>query len=447
MDSLRGARVTVMGLGRFGGGVGVTKFLVAQGAEVLVTDTASQEKLAASLRELSGLPVLYRLGEHRQSDFTDADLVVVNPAVNPARDPHLRAARAAGVGLTSEIRLLVERLPDRGRTIGVTGTAGKSTTTAMVGHILSSDAARTASSHARVHLGGNLGGSLLNELHRIAPDDWVVLELSSFMLEGLREDRWAPHVAVVTNFAPNHLDWHGSVEEYQLAKQAILDFQSDPDVCVLGPGIRDRFAPRVRDVRSQEKPEPTEIPLLLPGVHNQMNATLAAATVEAAIGLPAVRCHDALKDFRGLPHRLQFVCEHAGVRYFNDSKSTTPEASMLAVESFPPAKVHLILGGHDKGSDFRPLMRMVAERCAGVYTIGKIGDTIADLDPTGRTIRCGTLDRAMRTLVQRVRDGDVVLLSPGCASWDQFDNFEHRGQTFSELALRCNTERSFDARR
>lgn len=234
---LAGKRVLVMGLGRFGGGVGVTRFLHQQGALVTVTDQLPPEKLKTSLDRLANLAnIQFRLGEHREQDFATADLVVVNPAVKPQANPYLAAATAAGVPLTSEIALLIDRLPNRRRTIGITGTAGKSTVTAMVGAIL-----RAACGEQRVHVGGNLGGSLLMSLEKIRHDDWVVLELSSFMLDALRPMRWSPHIAVLTNLSPNHLDWHGSFEAYRAAKRVIFDYQSDEDFAVMMRGDAKRF--------------------------------------------------------------------------------------------------------------------------------------------------------------------------------------------------------------
>ena len=241
-DSFEGQRVTVMGLGRFGGGVGVARFLAKRGADVLVTDLSPPDKLADSIAKLQPLidagQVTLRLGEHNVSDFTTCDCVVVNPAV-PPNNRFLRAAHAAGIPITTEIRLLVERLPNRLRTIGVTGSAGKSTVTAMIGHVLekefagegestpSRQDAKTPRKKRKVWVGGNIGGSLLEKIDEIGEDDWVVLELSSFMLERLRDQPdapgvanekcrgrgrgWSPHIAVVTNISENHLDWHGSM--------------------------------------------------------------------------------------------------------------------------------------------------------------------------------------------------------------------------------------------
>src|SRR5688500_10208363 len=230
-SSLRDRRVTVAGLGRFGGNIAAARWLAEQGAKVLVTDMAPAEKLAGSLKQLEGLPIELRLGEHREADFKSADVIVASPAIPPSNH-YLEAARGAAVPVTTEIRLFVERCPAT-RVIGVTGTKGKSTTTAMIGAVLK-----------RRHtawVGGNIGVSLLFELTNIKPDDLVVLELSSFMLHYLREIRWSPHVAVVTMIATDHTDWHGGAEEYVEAKRAVLKFQKSDDYAVLNeesPGAR-----------------------------------------------------------------------------------------------------------------------------------------------------------------------------------------------------------------
>ncbi len=428
---LRCKRVVVMGLGRFGGGVGVARFLVERGAQVLVTDLAPAESLTQSVARLAGLAVQFRLGGHEEADFRQADLIVVNPAVDPRNNRYLQAAAAAGVETTSEMRLLVQHLPARGRVIGVTGTAGKSTTTAMIGHVLRK-ADRT------VWVGGNLGGSLLGDLGRIGPDDWVVLELSSFMLEGLQPDHWSPHIAVLTNVAPNHLDRHDTLEAYARAKQVILEYQRPGDACVLGPDLpRPWIHPRVTNVVWMEtlsnlsgRPAPK---LLIPGAHNRLNAQMAIEACALA-GVERHAAAEALGDFRGLPHRLCLVGERGGVRYFDDSKATTPQASLLALGSFPPGVVHLIAGGYDKHADLSPLAQEAAQRARAVYTIGATGPALARAargQGSARIEECGTLGQAMRRITQAARPGEVVLLSPGCASWDQFENYEQRGQAFA----------------
>ncbi|RMH30503.1 MAG: hypothetical protein D6693_00260 [Planctomycetota bacterium] len=463
-----GRRVVVMGLGRFGGGAGAARWLAEQGADVLVTDLADAGALdepLASIRDLVDAGrVTLRLGGHDEADFAGADTVVVSPAVpRPWENRFILAAAERGARMTTEIRLLVERLPDRGRVVGVTGTAGKSTTAAMIAHILR----RLAP--GRTWLGGNIGGSLLPRAHEIEPEDWVVLELSSAMLYWLgdwfvgRRDEpgWSPHVAVVTNVAPNHLDWHGEFAHYERCKRTILAHQRPGDRAIDGRA----GAP--------------ECETALAGAHNRRNAGLAVAATRAMRGTDddADAMRDATASFTGLPHRLQLVAEverDGGViRAVNDSKSTTPEATALAVQAFaevtdsgatgaPPnawveggtgvspvvaveggagvspvvasIPVHLIAGGFDKGVDLTPMVGPAA-RCRGVFTIGATGPALARLvqHAGGRAEACGGLDQAVAQAVSRARPGETVLLSPGCASWDQFTNYEERGRRFTAL--------------
>ena len=443
-----GKRIVVMGLGRFGGGVGVTRYLVNQNADVLVTDLLPETRLRDSLAQLSNCKIRLRLGEHRADDFTSADLVVVNPAVDCRNNPYLQAAQQATVPFTSEIRLLATVLPNRDRVIGVTGTAGKSTVTAMIAHAM-----RRCIGANRVHVGGNIGGSLLDCVDQITPEDWVVLELSSFMLEGLAQDRWSPHIAVVTNLKPNHLDRHGNIEAYAEAKQAIFDYQNPHDHAILGLDAEQWFQPVTPHTYHVNHPPNPAIPLTIPGEHNQLNAALTIQTVCCA-GINTAQAKESLADFAGLPHRLQLVCEHNDVRYFNDSKATTPEAAILAISSFmapgenalhqtESPNIHVILGGYDKASDLTPLAQFAAQHCTEVYTIGTTGDVIAAAVEArhANVYRCDTLDRAVEQACQQAQSGSVVLLSPGCASWDQFENYEARGAAFVESILKYNTER------
>jgi len=500
-----GQRVVIMGLGRFGGGVGVTRFLVQRGASVLVTDMASPDALAEPMRQLVDLDFETRFGEHHTADFTSANTVVVNPAVNPHRNRYVRAAREAGAAITSEIRLLVEHLPEglRRNVIGVTGTAGKSTTTAMVGHILrqrrmvdggwwmeeggapkanndlgqalardtvfltsdqpanEADGQSTISDtenltpdtpypipdtrhpipQPRIWLGGNLGGSLLPCLDQITKDDIAVLELSSFMLEHLADAKWSPGIAVITSFSPNHLDWHGSLEAYRQAKQAILDYQKPGDTAVLGPDVSDwRVVEGVNRIATDQAFAGT---LQVPGDHNRLNAALAVNASEA-VGVNGLDALQAVASFPGLAHRLEWVGDVNGARCFNDSKSTTPWAAMLALDSFDPGRVHLILGGYDKGSDLTELAQYAAQRAKTIYTIGETGPAIADAaetnadhasrDPHRASIyRCDGLEPAVQTALAQLQQGDALVLSPGCASWDQFTNYDQRGDTFRRL--------------
>jgi UDP-N-acetylmuramoylalanine--D-glutamate ligase len=439
MDSFADKRITVMGLGRFGGGVGVTRWLCSQGAHVLVTDAADEETLVEPLGLIRPLidsgAVSLRLGGHAEEDFRSADMVVANPAVpRPWENKYLNAAREAGVPITTEIGLLVHRLPNRLRTIGVTGSAGKSTTTAMIHHILTRCA-------PPAHVGGNLGGSLLGSLEQIGAEDWIVLELSSAMLHWI--DAWSPHVAVVTNVRPNHLDWHGDFEHYRRSKLRLLQWQRPGDAAVFAEPPADAGAAPAAGVRVVVVGEAearawaeagSGIELRVLGAHNRLNAAtaVAACTCLGAPGVSPRACWEALETFPGLPHRLEFVGELDGVAFYNDSKSTTPEATRTALSAFAdPSRVHLIAGGYDKGLDLAPLCE-AAMKCAGLYTIGQVGPRLSG---PARTIRCETLERALDAATNAAQPGEVVLLSPGCASWDQFTNFEQRGRAFERFVM------------
>jgi UDP-N-acetylmuramoylalanine--D-glutamate ligase len=423
--------VTVAGLGRFGGGIAVARWLVGQGAHVLVTDQAPAEKLADSVKQLEGLPIDFRLGEHRDQDFSRADLVVASPAI-PLTNPFLKSARAAGVPVTTEIRLFVERCP--ASIVGVTGTKGKSTTTAMLGEILKR--------RFTTWVGGNIGHSLLADLDKIDKSHLVVLELSSFMLEHLGATKWSPHVAVVTMVAADHLDWHGSREAYVGAKKNLVRFQSADDFAVLNEeepgswGLRTETRARVVPFGTRDR-RPLE--LVLPGKHNQSNAQAAFAAAYV-LGVGRDDAEEALRSFPGLPHRLQLVHEHNGIRYFNDSIATIPEAAVAALDSFPSKRVIQIVGGYDKGLPLVAMCNALVELAKAVLCIGATGGTICEMmsasaDTRAAAVyRCGDLATAMTMARKIAVPGDVVLLSPGCASYDQFLNFEKRGEAFTQLA-------------
>ncbi|MGA3067153.1 MAG: UDP-N-acetylmuramoyl-L-alanine--D-glutamate ligase [Tepidisphaeraceae bacterium] len=431
MESLSGKRVTVAGLGRFGGGIAAARWLCGQGAKVLVTDKESGEKLAESVKQLAGLPIEFQLGGHREGDFSETDLVVASPALSPG-NAYLQVARAAGIPITTEIRLFIERC--RAKILGVTGTKGKSTAAAMLNKILSG--------HFKTWIGGNIGRSLLAELAQITASDLVILELSSFMLEHLREARWSPHVAVVTMISADHLEWHGSAEAYLDAKKNIFRFQGPRDYAVLneedmGSAGWAREAPgRILFYGLNNR---KRFELHVPGAHNQLNAQ-AAFTAAGIFGVDFAQAQAALADFHGLPHRLQLVHESGGVRWFNDSIATIPEAAIAALESFPRRKAVQIVGGYDKGLAVTALCAQLIDRAKAVLCIGATGDKIAGLleqSPRENTVpsyRCGDLATAVTMARKVAAAGDVILLSPGFASYDQYVNFEQRGEEFVRLA-------------
>ena len=424
-----GQRVTVVGLGRFGGGVGVTRWLCGQGARVTVSDAADETTLADSIRALADLDVTLHLGGHEEVDFLEADLLVVNPAL-PEDHPLLRKASEAARPVTTEINLFLQRC--RATIIGITGSVGKSTTTAMIGEILA--ATRTT------HVGGNIGRCLLDDLPAIEPDHVVVLELSSFQLERTGWVGISPHVALVTNLLPNHLDRHGDMAAYADAKKNIFRFQRDEDLLILNreDEALAAWASEAKGRVAFFDPQAQPFNLAVPGGHNQANAQAAWAAAKA---LDASRADaaKALREFTGLPHRLQFVVERDGVRFYNDSKCTTPAGAVVALQAFAPRQAILLLGGYDKGVRFDAICEAASGRAKAVVCFGATGAKIAEGIRKERraasleVCEVTNIDDAVSAACGFAEPGDVILLSPACASYDQFTNYEQRGERFVEL--------------
>ena len=468
MTEVRGKRVLVMGLGRFGGGVAVTRWLAEQGASVVVTDKQSDHELAESVAQLDGLDVTLKLGGHDAADFAAADLIVASPAV-PPDDEFISGAMSRGTPVTTEIGLLVERLPTR-LTFGVTGTKGKSTTATLLSMMLrgwrplpqeragrvrergntprseivdlawNEGDAEDSTSPRTVWLGGNIGGSLLGDLPAMTVRDFVVLELSSFMLHHLGRMRWSPHVAVVTMIESDHANWHGGVAAYHEAKRNIVRFQTPRDFAVLPT-----FSKIARDFKDHTAATvvpygkranlPEAFAPRLPGKHNRLNERGAFAASNV-VGVYPDQAQFEVIDFTGLPHRLEMVAGDVdSVRWVNDSIATIPEAASAACEAFPAGKVVQIVGGSDKGLPLEAMAKTLAERCKAVLCIGDMGPAVAELVGEKATV-CGDLATACATASEIAEEGDVVLLSPGFASYDQFANFEERGRFFTTEAQR-----------
>jgi UDP-N-acetylmuramoylalanine--D-glutamate ligase len=431
MHDVRGKRVTVAGLGRFGGQLAAAKWLVEQGANVLVTDTAPANSLTESIEQLRHLPIEWRLGEHVEADFTTADLIVASPAIPPA-SRYLSAAREAQVEIITEIMLFIERCP--ATIVGVTGTKGKSTTTMLLEAMLRPN--------FRVFAGGNIGRSLLPDLSQISKQDIVVLELSSFMLHYLKTMKWSPHIAVITMVTADHIEWHLTREGYVADKHAILQFQRPDDFAVINEECvtSQTFSTAGRIIPFSGHGEPFEV--IIPGEHNQQNVQ-AAFTAASLLGVSRDVAQRAIRQIPSLPHRLSLVHEHNGVRYFDDSIATIPEAAIAALAAFPPRKVIQIVGGSNKKKlPFTALCEALIGRAKAALCIGETGDEIAkSLENGGETLlpvyRCGDLAAAIKIAKTIATEGDIVLLSTGCASYDQFTNFEARGNLFAKLA--CET--------
>lgn len=463
-----GRRALVVGLGTFGGGVGAARWLAERGYEVIVTDLKDGVALAASVEALSGLPIEFHLGGHDEADLDWAELIVASPAVPPGA-PYLQAARARGLPVTSEIRLFVERCP--APITAITGSNGKSTTTELVGKMLT-----IGLPDRRVLVGGNLGRSLLSELGAITADDRVVLELSSFQLEDLAADSFAPAAGLITNLTPNHLDRHGTFDAYAAAKLGMFARQRAPQTAVLPVGdeaIGSRVQPGGRVAWFGEALPPGAdgvaldgdwivacaggersrlapvAALSLPGHHNLINALGAAAVVRATEPtLPASAIEEALRRVQPLPHRLQPVAARGEVRCIDDSVATTPESTLAALGSFGDRPVYLLLGGADKGGPLDELARKARRRATLIVTTGPLGRRIeplladadgpAELKPV-EGVRAGAI--ALLEAAWEAGQG-VVLLSPAAASYDEFKNYTERGRVFAELCQRWLAEQS-----
>jgi UDP-N-acetylmuramoylalanine--D-glutamate ligase len=454
--SLRGRKVTVVGLAR--SGVAAARLCAREGARVTVTDRRGAAELGPALGALEGAGVRAALGGHDRADLEGADLVVVSPGV-PLAIPELAAARARGVPIWGETELAARFLGET-PVVAITGTNGKSTTTALTGALFAR--------HRRTFTGGNLGTPLSE--HVLAGDraDVVVLELSSFQIEGLATLR--PRVAAVLNVTPDHLDRYRDVDDYAAAKARLFGLQQPGDRAVanarderaLAMAAASRgdlftfgFGPAApgaaRDPGGEPGPGGAEVWLSPPsgaperylvrsralrGRHNRENA-MAAALCARLLGVPGGAVQAGLDAFPGLPHRLELVSERAGVEWVNDSKATNVDSTWVGLSAFPEgaARVLLIMGGKGKGAPYAPLRPLFPRRVKALLTIGEDAPRVeAELGDLCPTEGCGTLPDAVRRAAALAGPGDVVLLSPACASYDQFRNYEERGDAFRRLA-------------
>ena len=403
-------RVLVVGLAR--SGRAAVAALRARGTAVVAYD-------ADAGADVAGIDGEILLGAWEDVFLDCVGLVVKSPGV-PAQAPPVAAARIRGVPVISEIELGARLLDNP--ILGVTGTNGKTTTTALLGAIF-------AAAGVPAEVAGNIGRPLTSLVGLTAPDSWVVCELSSFQLEDI--DVLHPRIAVLLNLEPDHLDRHGSFEAYGDAKLRIFESQEADDVAVVPRGFGPVPGAARRIEFGGDDPLPAEP--LIPGAHNRENAAAATAAARAA-GIPDDAIAAALRTFPGVEHRIEDVATIAGVRYVNDSKATNVAAALRALASFPGARKLVILGGRGKAEPYAPLAEAFAPGDRA-YVIGEAGEAIAAaLDRAGvRFDRSGNLATAVAAASREAREGDVVLLSPACASFDQFTSYEQRGQEFGKL--------------
>ena len=442
---LKDKRVLVVGLGK--SGVASALFLKDRGARVTVSDTKSPDQLREEIPVLLDHGINVETGGHGERTFRGQDLIVVSPGV-PVDAPPLVQARASGEPVIGEIELAAQNLT--GPIVAITGSNGKTTTTTLAGEIL-------AAGGLPVAVGGNIGTPAISQIAAATKETVFVLEVSSFQLETIQTFR--PKVAIILNITPDHLDRHRTFQTYVDAKARIFENQQSIDFAVLNEDdptcrtLRDRTRAQVfwfsrkqevrqgafvrdgkilfRDASGQrEIMLVSEIPLK--GAHNVENV-LAGVCAGALMGCEPAKIRQAIQDFKAVEHRLEYVATIKGVEYFNDSKATNVDATIKALESFPKS-IHLILGGKDKGSDYSVLNDLLRERVKRVYTIGAAAEKIeSQIKGAAEIVHAETLENAIRRAAAVAQPGDIVLLAPACASFDQFQSYNHRGRVFKEI--------------
>jgi UDP-N-acetylmuramoylalanine--D-glutamate ligase len=441
---LKDKRVLVVGLGK--SGVASALFLKSKGARVTVSDAKPEAELRKEILLLLEQGITVETGGHGDRTFRGQDLIVVSPGV-PVDAPKLVQARSLGEKIIGEIELAAQFIS--GPIAAITGANGKTTTTTLAGEIL-------AAANIRVLVGGNIGTPAISLVAQAGIKTWVVLEVSSFQLETIVD--FHPRIAVVLNITPDHLDRHKTFDNYVNAKARIFENQRSEDFAVLNAddattaGLANRA--RAQIIHFSRKKEvargayvsdgriffrdadgQTEIMLLseiaLKGAHNLENV-LAAICVGMLAGCQPERIRHAVQNFKAVEHRLEFIANIAGVDYYNDSKATNVDATIKALESFP-ANIHLILGGKDKGSDYSVLTDLLRARVKRVYTIGASAAKIeSQIHGAAEIDHAETLEAAVKHAATAAVAGDIVLLAPACASFDQFRSYEHRGQVFKD---------------
>ena len=447
MMELKGKKVLVVGLGK--SGLAAALFLRRRGAQVTVSDVRSADQLAKEIPALIEAGIMVEAGGHGLLTFRRQDLIVVSPGV-PLDTPELAQVKSFGLPVIGELELAARFL--KGHTLAVTGSNGKTTTTTLLGEILEASGLPTL-------VGGNIGVPVISLIDQSTDESWSVLEVSSFQLESTVE--FHPQIAVILNITPDHLDRHGSFENYSAAKERIFARQTAEDCLVLnadntraadaahrssakvywfsiehsvtrGAFLEQGFVVyRGAENAAAEKIIPARA-IPLKGTHNVENV-LAAVCAARLAGVPADVIRRAIENFRAVEHRLEYVATRHGVEFYNDSKATNVDATAKAVAAFSGG-IHLILGGKDKGSDYTELSELLRERASAVYTIGSAAAKIeSHLRGVVSIHSCETLDKAVHVAASAARPGEIVLLAPACSSFDQFENYEQRGRVFKQL--------------
>ncbi len=459
-EDLKNKRITIMGLGLNQGGLGVARFLAKTGAKVLVTDLKTEEELGPSLEKLKGFDIKYILGRHKEKDFINIDMVIQNPAV-PHNSKYLKIARKHKIPIKTDLGLFFQFCPSK-NIIAVAGTKGKSTVSQLIYHIFKEAQKDTI-------LAGNIGISVLDILEKIDPQTWVILEISTWQMEGIKDHKFIPHTTVLTNILPDHLDRYSNFEKYSQAEKLIFKYQQSNDNLVINFDNKEtRQAKRETNSKmywfsAKEKIEPgcylendelvfqseeykmafTKISdLPLPGSHNLENI-LAASTVGFIHNIPGEIILKALKNFPGVPYRLEFIGEFKGIKFYNDTCATTPEATLAALESFPEQPIILILGGKDKKLNYenfgialgqnKKIKKIILLQHPAYDASQKIFSSLKKHLDLEEIIQTSNLEVGVEIALEQAKANDLILLSPAAASFGMFKNEFDRGDQFNKI--------------
>lgn len=425
----RGKKITVMGLGLLGRGVGDARYLAECGAELIVTDLKTREQLAESVAQLESFKnITFMLGEHRLEDFRDRDFVLKAAGV-PLDSPYIAEARKneIPVRMSADLFAEISSIP----TVGVTGTRGKSTVAHMT-HAILEEAGK------KVLLGGNVRGvSTLALLKEATPEHIAVLELDSWQLQGWGEAQMSPRIAVFTTFYPDHLNYYGNnLGAYLADKANVFLYQKSEDTLVLGKQCEQTLIEKYGDrieaniVIADERKFPDTWTLRIPGLHNRYDAALALAAARS-LGIADEESRRVLESFAGVPGRLELVAEKSGVKIYNDTTATTPEATLAALSALDPSRTVLVMGGADKGLDMNTLLAKLAEVKRVILLAGTGTSRILEFVPNASVF--DDLGKAVHEAFASAESGDTILLSPAFASFGMFKNEYDRGDQFVAL--------------
>ncbi len=460
LSHLKNKKITVMGLGLNRGGLGVTRFLTQSGARVLVTDLKKEHELQETLEELKDCNIKYVFGQHRIDDFVNRDMIIQNPAV-PHNSKYLQIARSNGIPIETDLSLFLKICPSE-NLIAVGGTKGKTTVTNLIYHIFSHVQKKIV--HA-----GNMGISVFDILPSITPETLVLLEISSWQLEGLRQMKFKPSIAVLTNILPDHLDRYNGFDDYANSEKLIYKFQDESDYLVTNfdnPVTKDTARETAADIfwfsTKKEVPQGTYLngdklifkrednfkkvfsqikDIQIPGIHNIENV-LASANVCFIHGLLSAQISNGIKTFSGIPNRLEKIRILNGIHFYNDTCATTPDATMAAINSFSNKPLILILGGKDKKLNYEQLCQTIKKKKNIGYLIilqhpeynasDMIYSGLKDLYLHNKLQFCSTMSEAVQIAFCKAKIGTYILLSPAATSFGMFRNEFERGKSFRQ---------------